>query len=81
MKRISERICARLTGSRGVKFARLRHDLVEIFDDDRGIDHDRAVVIERRHHAVGIEREIFRLELIAGQQVELAPPRTAVPWR
>jgi hypothetical protein len=46
-------------------------DLVEIFDDDRGIDDDLAVVVERRHDAVRIERQIVRLELVAGQEVEL----------
>ena len=46
-------------------------DLVEIFDDDGGIDDDVAVVIERRHDAIGIEREIVGLELVAGKQVEL----------
>jgi hypothetical protein len=47
-----------------------RHDLVEIFDDDRRIVDDLPVVIERRHHAVGIEREIVRLELVAREQIE-----------
>ena len=50
---------------------RSRRDLVEIFDDDRRIDDDRAVMIERRHHAVRIEREVVGLELIAGEEVEL----------
>src|SRR6202035_1927643 len=49
----------------------LRHDLIEIFANDRGIDHDLPVMIERRHHPVGIEREVVGLELIARQEVEL----------
>src|SRR5215510_6801616 len=49
----------------------LRRDLVEVFDDDRGVDHHRAVVHQRRHDAVGVEREIVWLELVAGQEVEL----------
>src|SRR5580704_8049731 len=55
---------------RGEAFG-LRRDLIEIFADDRGIDHDLAVMIERRHHSVGIEREIVGLELIARQEIEL----------
>jgi hypothetical protein len=49
----------------------LRHDLVEVFDDDRGIDDDAAVVVESGHHPVGIEREVVRLELVASEEVEL----------
>ena len=71
MKRISARIAARLHRIARREVRPLRRDLVEIFDDDGGIDHDLAVVVERRHHAVRIEREIFGLELIAGEQVEL----------
>ena len=69
MNRISERIAARLTGSRGEARA-LRYHLIEIFDDDGGIDHDVAVVVEGRHHAVRIELEILGLKLLAGQQIE-----------
>jgi hypothetical protein len=28
-------------------------------------------MIERRHHAVRVKRQVVRLELVAGQQVEL----------
>src|SRR5215475_9319694 len=47
------------------------HDLIEIFDDHRRIDDDRSIVIERGHHAIGIEGEIIGLELIASQQIKL----------
>lgn len=53
------------------KTPRLRRHFVEIFDDDRGIDDDRTVVIERRDHAIGVEGEIVRFELIACQEIEL----------
>src|SRR5438034_4924830 len=62
--------CAHDRIAGGESFGR-RHDFVEIFDDDRGIDHDRAVVVERRHHAVRVKCQVVRLELVAGQQVEL----------
>ena len=71
MKRISERIAARLTGSRGVKFAAsgsTSSRYSTITEESMTIV---AVMVERGHHAVRIEREIVRLELIAGQQVEL----------
>ena len=35
------------------------------------IGDDTAVVVEGRYDAVGIEREVVGLELVAGQQVEL----------
>jgi hypothetical protein len=79
MKRISERMAARFTGSRGVK-AHAPARPLEIFDDDRGIDHDVAVVIERRHHAVGIDREILGLELIAAEQSRACRSTKAGPW-
>ena len=53
------------------KALRLGRDLVEILDDDGRIDDDIAVVVERRHHAVGIELKIIGLELIAGEEIEL----------
>ena len=49
---------------------RQRYDLIEIFNDDRRVGHDIAVVIKRRHHAVGIEFKVFRFELVAGEQIE-----------
>src|SRR5262249_51461434 len=33
--------------------------------------HDRAIVVERRHHAVWVKGEVFRLELVTSEQVEL----------
>src|SRR3984885_739575 len=53
------------------EFRGLRRNFVEIFDDDRRIDDDRAVMVESRYYAVRIQREIIRFELIAGEQVEL----------
>src|SRR5512139_3693548 len=48
-----------------------RLDLVEVFDDDRRIDDDCTIVIERGHDPIGIELEVVRLELIALKQVQL----------
>src|SRR6516165_5568686 len=31
----------------------------------------RAIVLERRHHAVWVKGEVFRLELVTSEQVEL----------
>src|SRR5262249_617743 len=31
---------------------------------------DRAIVVERRHHAVRVKREVVRLELVTSEQVE-----------
>ncbi len=70
MKCISARMRARSTGDLR-RETRLRRDLVEIFGDDGGIDDDRAIVVERGHHPIGIEFEIVGLELVAFEQIEL----------
>jgi len=49
----------------------LRHDFVEIFDDDGRVGDDLAVMVEGRHDAVGVEREVAGLKLVAREQVEL----------
>jgi len=46
-------------------------DFIQILADDGRIDHDSTVVIEGGHNAPRIELEVIRLELIAGQEVEL----------
>jgi hypothetical protein len=56
---------------RGEAFAD-RRDLVEILDDDRGIDDDLAVMDEGVHHPIRVEREIFGCELVAGEEIELS---------
>src|SRR5262245_11202769 len=45
-------------------------NLVEVFDDDRRIDDDCAVVIERGHNSVGIEFEVFGPELVAFEEIQ-----------
>src|SRR4029079_11836773 len=46
-------------------------NLVEVLDDDRRIDDDCAVVIERGHDPVGIKFKIFGLELVAIEEIQL----------
>jgi hypothetical protein len=44
---------------------------VDIFVDDGRFAHRRAVMHQGRHHAVGIDGEIVRLELIECEQVDV----------
>ena len=43
-------------------------------DDHGRLDDDRAVVYQRRHHAVGIDLQILRREMIAVQLKQVALP-------
>jgi hypothetical protein len=44
---------------------------LEILADDRRLDDDGAVVHERRHDGLGIQRQVLRLELLAAQNVDV----------
>jgi hypothetical protein len=45
-------------------------DIIEIFDDRQRLEHGMAVVNKRRHHALGIDSLISRLELLAGKDID-----------
>jgi hypothetical protein len=45
-------------------------DILEIFDDCQRLEHGMAVVNKGRHHALGIDGFITRLELFAGKNVD-----------
>src|ERR1700723_1568573 len=66
MKCISVRILARSTGSCGVKFADSG-----MISSRYSIMTEEWITIARRDHAVRIELQVIRLELIAGKKVEL----------
>jgi hypothetical protein len=68
MKRMSARIFARAIGASGVKqgSGTISSRYSMMTDGD-----DLAVVVEGRNDAVGIEREVAGLELVAREQVEL----------
>ena len=42
-----------------------REDVVEIFQDDAGLDEDAAIMFEGRHHAIWIELDIPGLQIFA----------------
>lgn len=44
--------------------------VIHIVLDNRRFDDDMAVVLKRRHNALGVERQISGIELIAGPQVD-----------
>ena len=44
---------------------------VEILNDDQGVDDIGAVMDQCRHQPVGIDRQIFRRQLIARKKIEL----------
>src|SRR5580704_6985757 len=54
----------------GDKPRRLRKRLVDIFADQRRLDHRLAVVHQRRHHAFGIELEIVLIVLLGFEQID-----------
>jgi hypothetical protein len=45
-------------------------DIIEIFDDRQRLEHGMAVVNKRRHHALGVDSLISRLELLAGKDID-----------
>ena len=45
-------------------------NIVEIFDDRQRLEHGMAVVNEGRHHTLGVDGLITRLELLAGEDVD-----------
>jgi hypothetical protein len=63
--------------------------VIEIFDDRQRLEDGMPVMDEGRHHALGIHLRIFRLELLAGEDVDgnflerqpLEPQRHAHPKR
>ena len=51
---------------------RARKRLVQVVQDHRRLDHDPAVMDERRHHAVRVELHVRRVELVAAQRHQVA---------
>jgi hypothetical protein len=50
---------------------RIREGVVEVLVDQRRLDQHRAVVHQRRHHVLPVERDVFRVVLRPGDQVDL----------
>ena len=50
--------------------SRFRLDVVEIFDDRERLEDGMAVMNEGRHHALGVDKLVARLELLAGEDVD-----------
>jgi hypothetical protein len=59
---------ARRNGSAGINGGSGKR-IVQIFADERGFDDNPAVVIERRHDALGIDLEIFGLANSGGVEI------------
>ena len=43
----------------------------QVLHDDRGFDDDLAVIVQRRHHPVRVQREVRGIELLALAQVDI----------
>jgi hypothetical protein len=55
----------------GWRQGRRREEVIQILADQRRLDHDVSVVVERRHDTLRVDRQVPRGILLAAKQIDV----------